>query len=936
MKRIFLITLCLVFYSCKMSLSKGISPKSNSIASTPDSRIILPGDTWLNGYDVKKFILKSGEEFNIGTKDSSFKLAMQSDGNLVLYNGATPLWNSATVGLCLNCKAEMQDDGNLVITNENTMQVVFSTGTNNTSCILHFSKTEPFLRMSEGSESVLWTGGSTIWKGIVPNVFLANSSSSLHEIGSAVASATSWGVDSSSSPGYLTTTSNLLSLPSGIFKASFSLKVDNNSADNYAIGILEVFDKITGKILAFREFHRKEFTLPMVFQDFDLTFPITSSNNLEFRVSYAGYTYLEHEKTVLTQINDSTSNLIFYATSTYNNHQIGNKKSSISWATNASDGAGVLTYGPYTKMIGPGVFNAVFDLQIDNNTSDNSEIVTIDINQASTGKVLATRTITRHEFTQINQKQSFELSFLNNADGTLEFRVMTKGISYLEHFQTQIVPQSKIFYKATDARLSHQVGSAYMTSWQANSTDGPGYITYGPYTQDILIGNLTASFRLAIDNNMANNSIVSSVEVYDVDNSRLIGKRLILRKDFNSSMVAQDFDVDFELTTRTKLEFRVYTTGSSLIRHESTTIYPEKLSLSALWNGTAHFEYMKRDDFIGSIGYDGNTSSQVAIDGIWYAFNRQYLPVANTPVSCRPIIGQTLQEVVRKSTDQGKTWSEPVLIASPTGSGCAVVDGGAFYDSETAIWHYLAQCIGTTGGWNLCHYTRTGSSPMGMFQPNTSNPVVVGGALWSPICSGGGKSCPATTVDEGTPQIIAKKNGYFYVTFHGFDYAGMKLGARGIARTTNFVTWETSGAGLPNDAMLTSQDCNSWDANWGAGGCIGFGAARNLRSNGYEYILGEASDKTLLCTLGQVWVFGLVRSPAIAASGNWENYSKNPYIINLLQNDSPFGCGLQYMNLFRDRGEIYLSFGLWTPDMNFPNYTYKLVKGKGPDQLKVK
>ena len=32
--------------------------------------------------------------------------------------------------------------------------------------------------------------------------------------------------------------------------------------------------------------------------------------------------------------------------------------------------------------------------------------------------------------------------------------------------------------------------------------------------------------------------------------------------------------------------------------------------------------------------------------------------------------------------------------------------------------------------------------------------------------------------------------------------------------TSDFVKWEVSGEGLPNDALFTSQDCNAWNISW--------------------------------------------------------------------------------------------------------------------------
>jgi len=281
--------------------------------------------------------------------------------------------------------------------------------------------------------------------------------------------------------------------------------------------------------------------------------------------------------------------------------------------------------------------------------------------------------------------------------------------------------------------------------------------------------------------------------------------------------------------------------------------------------------------------------------------------------------------------DRGVTWSEPVIIAKPASSPsapdyCEIVDGSAYFDAAEDTWHYLAQCVNRESGWNLCHYTRHGSSPMGGFIADKGNPVVVGGQLWAKICEGHEKHCPRTMVDEGTPQILSKSSdGYFYVTFHGADYGVTVTGARGVARTTDFNKWEVMGDDLPADAMLTMSDCKHWNANWSTEGCIGEGDARVLRSNGQYYILAEAADKSLMCEPGQTWVFGLLRNYSLGASETWENYDYNPMIVN--SNSSPVGCALQYMNLIRDRGEIFLEFSLYSPDYPFPNYIYQLVDG---------
>lgn len=72
----------------------------------------------------------------------------------------------------------------------------------------------------------------------------------------------------------------------------------------------------------------------------------------------------------------------------------------------------------------------------------------------------------------------------------------------------------------------------------------------------------------------------------------------------------------------------------------------------------------------------------------------------------------------------------------------------------------------------MCHYYLPGASPLSPlgFIPDPRNPVVRGGQLFSQICAGSGKHCTVGTVDEGTPDIVVKRDGFYYVTFHGYDY----------------------------------------------------------------------------------------------------------------------------------------------------------------------
>lgn len=330
-------------------------------------------------------------------------------------------------------------------------------------------------------------------------------------------------------------------------------------------------------------------------------------------------------------------------------------------------------------------------------------------------------------------------------------------------------------------------------------------------------------------------------------------------------------------------------------------------TLDQLWQGKAHFLKVATLDWDGA----GNevAGSFIVEGGTWYVFNRASAHVPTTPDCAHG----RFRTVARASRDHGLTWSDPVTVAEPgdskAGDGCMVLDGSAYYDADAAIWHLLAQCLDTGGkGWALCHYTRRSASPLGRFTADRANPVVRGGQIWSRLCAGTGKACPSTTLDEGTPEIVTKKDGAYLVTFHGFDPV-TKQGYRGVARTRDFSTWQISGPDLPGDATLGPRDCASWMMH-----CVGVGAAISFDYAHYRYMLIETMTKSLQCVPGQEWRFELVRSPKgrwpRSGTGGWQRLPRGTLLTTAHPSPSA-ACPVQYARLIADVTGIYLIYEDW-------------------------
>ena len=330
-----------------------------------------------------------------------------------------------------------------------------------------------------------------------------------------------------------------------------------------------------------------------------------------------------------------------------------------------------------------------------------------------------------------------------------------------------------------------------------------------------------------------------------------------------------------------------------------------------LWTGHARFVQ------VGEIRWPDEPAGQVldasswfvARGGVWYAFNRQYLPAV-------PQCGADhTRIVVRSSVDKGVTWSAAVRAIDPgsRGDGCAVVDGSTYYDQANGTWHVLAQCLDTRneGGWSLCHYTRKAASPAGRFVADERNPVVRSGQLWSRICAGPTKACdPANTIDEGTPEIVLKTGGRYLITLHGYDYK-WKRSYRGVVATRDFRRWEIDGQGLPGDAILGPADCQQWVSD-----CTGVGAAATLIGQRHTFLVFEAMNRGLACTPDQTWIFQIVRAPKgrwpRSGSNGWKSPSAEP-MLRPSRPDPKTPCALQYARWLVDGNDVYLIYEDWEP-----------------------
>lgn len=119
-------------------------------------------------------------------------------------------------------------------------------------------------------------------------------------------------------------------------------------------------------------------------------------------------------------------------------HQIG-RRDAEGWSVRVGDTPGrYMNYGPYTTVIAGGSRTATFRLLVDNSTADNLRLLTLDVYDATAGKVLASRDVTRRQFGKAFAYQDFSLPFVAVAGHRLEFRTFWHNYAYVRQDKVSV------------------------------------------------------------------------------------------------------------------------------------------------------------------------------------------------------------------------------------------------------------------------------------------------------------------------------------------------------------------------------------------------------------------------------------------------------------------------------------------------------------------
>jgi len=243
-------------------------------------------------------------------------------------------------------------------------------------------------------------------------------------------------------------------LPAGELTARFWLSVDNNTADDRGITRIEVYDATAQRILAQQELSRRDWSAANQYLPFDLGFGSPGAGHeLEFRTLYHGWSQLDEDKIEVIGVggddppDDPPDDprpgeplATYQAEAQYMGHLTGREIAG-GWRVGVGDPHETYaTYGPYAGDLPAGDLAARFWLCVDNNSADNAEICRVEAFDATAQRLLASRVLSRRDWSAASRYLPFDLGFTNPGQGhELEFRTYYIWYSRLDQDRIEVL-----------------------------------------------------------------------------------------------------------------------------------------------------------------------------------------------------------------------------------------------------------------------------------------------------------------------------------------------------------------------------------------------------------------------------------------------------------------------------------------------------------------
>lgn len=294
-------------------------------------------------------------------------------------------------------------------------------------------------------------------------------------------------------------------------------------------------------------------------------------------------------------------------------------------AVPATTTQGYLCRTPQVTGLPAKALEVSFSIFADNNTYDDALVLILDVYDAAQKTVLAIRPMTRKQFAKAQAFNLVKLAFTPPQNAQVEFRVYYFGYAYVVVDKLAVVDPDKVtlktpadipdlhsaipspgtpspsptpeppapqpsepasdegvldLFQVADLHANHPDAFYDKGGKAVRATTTQGFLAYGQYATGYPAQPLDAYFSLFIDNNMADNRRVVTLDVFDSFQNKVLAQEMLTRQQFPAAGEFSLFKLSFTPTAQSKLEFRIYYNGWTYLAADKIAIVdPQKLQL---------------------------------------------------------------------------------------------------------------------------------------------------------------------------------------------------------------------------------------------------------------------------------------------------------------------------------------------------------------------
>ena len=124
----------------------------------------------------------------------------------------------------------------------------------------------------------------------------------------------------------------------------------------------------------------------------------------------------------------------------------------------------------------------------------------------------------------------------------------------------------------TGGTNAHQTGRIDGDGWSAQTSDPEAFLVFGPYTTTVPAGQVSAYYRMLIDQVDADNLPVCEIDVVDATVQRVLARRTILRSEFPGAFSYREFELRFSNPGAHQLEFRTKYLRRAYVRQDRVDV----------------------------------------------------------------------------------------------------------------------------------------------------------------------------------------------------------------------------------------------------------------------------------------------------------------------------------------------------------------------------